>query len=433
LRCASIDVILALPTRFTMQQEPVQQPPQARGFEREPRETRLRIAAFVSHPIQYLTPLWRELSQRPGVDLTVFYFSKRSLVPAMDPGFGVSVAWDIDLLAGHRHVFLPRRWPARDPLHFGAWTLNRGVVAALRQGWDAVFVAGYAQANNWLIVAACKLLGIPVVCSLDTTMRSAQAKTLPRRLLKRILLTSYVRQTAAFLALGGHTRAYLAQYGAAPESIFICPGAVDVARFREAVARAGPAGREELRSRWRIPRGAKIVMFCGKLVPWKRPLDLVEAVESLDRSDLVAVFVGDGELREAILSRGGERVRVTGFVNQSEIPLALSLADIFVLPSSFEPYGIVVAEAQCLGVPAIVSDACGCYGEDSVVRPDVSGFVVPTADVVALASRIEALLENRSLHNRMSGEARVQGETQSEVAAANGFLSAVQFARARSA
>lgn len=389
----------------------------------------LRIAAFVSHPIQYLTPLWQELSQRRGVDLTVFYFSRQGLVPSTDPGFGVSFAWDIDLLAGHRHEFLPRRWPTRDPLDYEAWALNRGFLAALRQGWDAAFIAGYAHANNWLIVAACKRLGIPVICFADTTSSSSQAKTLPRRLLKRMLLTSFLRQPAAFLAAGGQSRTYLADYGAAPESIFICPYAVDVARFREAVAGAGASGREALRSRWRIPPDTKIAMFCGKLVPWKRPLDLLRAVEAIDRSDLVAVFVGDGELRETILSRGGDRVRVTGFMNQSEIPLALSLADVFVLPSSFEPYGMVVSEAQCLGVPAIVSDACGCHGEGSVVQPGISGFVYPTADVAALASRIEALLHDGELHRRMSQQARLQGETQSQAAAANGFLAAAEFAQ----
>lgn len=389
---------------------------------------RVRIAAFVSHPIQYRTPLWQELGRRPGVELTVFYFSKHGVVPAIDPGFGVAFAWDTDVLAGHEHVFLPRRWPTRDPLDYEAWALNAGIVAALRRGWDAVFIAGYAHANNWLIVAACRRLGIPVLCFADTTLPSVVAKTFGKRLVKRWLLTGFVRRVSAFLAAGGQTRTYLEHYGAAREAIFICPYAVDVARFRAAVAEAGAGGREELRRKWGIAPDARIVMFCGKLAPWKRPLDLVEAVLALERNDVVALFVGDGELREAILARGGDRVRVTGFVNQREIPLALSLADVIALPSSFEPYGMVIAEAQCLGIPAIVSDACGCYGEDSVVRPDVSGFVYPTGDVAALASKIELLLADEALRRRMAQQASVQGETQSDVAAANGFVSAVEFA-----
>jgi hypothetical protein len=113
--------------------------------------TKVRLQCGVHvHPIQYRTPLWQELARRPGFDLTVFYFSKHGVVPAVDPGFGVAFAWDIYVLAGHENVFLPRCWPTRDPLDYGAWALNRGILAALRKGWDAVFIAGYAHANNWL-------------------------------------------------------------------------------------------------------------------------------------------------------------------------------------------------------------------------------------------------------------------------------------------
>ena len=84
----------------------------------------LRIAAFMSHPIQYFTPLWQELSTRPGISLRVHYFSRQGLEHSLDAGFGRSFAWDIDLRAGHDHRFLPRRWPTRDPLDHTPRALN---------------------------------------------------------------------------------------------------------------------------------------------------------------------------------------------------------------------------------------------------------------------------------------------------------------------
>src|SRR5260370_21044177 len=69
----------------------------------------MRIAAFISHPIQYFTPLWQEVSRRPNVHLKVFYFSRQGLDPSFDPGFGKLMAWDMDLLAGHESQFLPRQ------------------------------------------------------------------------------------------------------------------------------------------------------------------------------------------------------------------------------------------------------------------------------------------------------------------------------------
>jgi glycosyltransferase involved in cell wall biosynthesis len=389
----------------------------------------LRIAAFISHPIQYFTPLWQELSARPGVELCVYYFSRHGLVHSQDPGFGRAFAWDIDLLAGHAHRFLPRRWPTRDPLDPSPRALNAGLLPALRQGWDVVFVNGYAHWNNRFIALACRALDIPVLCFGDSNLHSEPSKPKAKLAAKRLALRLFLPHVSACLAAGGASRRYFERYGVDPASIFICPYAVDVGRFRRTVAQADAARLAELRARWRIPQGKRVILFCGKLVRWKRPLDVLLAVRALQRADTLAVFVGDGELRGQIEREGGSGVVSVGFVNQSEIPLALSLAEVLVLSSDYEPYGMVVAEAQCLGVPAVVSDACGCHGPDSVLQDGVSGFVYPTGDVAALRERLALLLEDEPLRQRMRAAAAIQGETQSQIAAADGFLAAAAFAR----
>lgn len=390
----------------------------------------MRIAVFFSHPIQYFTPLWQELSRRPGVTLRVYYFSRQGLDASLDADFGVSFAWDIDLLAGHDARFLPRQWPTRD-LHDGSpFGLNRGMVAALREGWDAVAISGYVHANNWLITGVCAALGIPVLLWADSNPRIERGKPAWKLAAKRAVLSVFLPRVTAFLATGGGTREYLVHYGVSSSAIFIAPYAVDVVRFRNAVRDATPAHIDALRTRWRIPQGRRIVMFCGKLARWKRPLDVLAAVKRLNRPDTLAVFVGDGELRAALDRSAGEHAVVVGFVNQSEIPLALSLADVLVLSSDFEPYGMVVAEAQSLGVPAVVSDACGCYGPESVLLDGTSGFVYPAGNVEALTDRLRRLLDDDGLRTRMQLAAAAQGDTQSPIAAADGVLAAVQFTRA---
>jgi glycosyltransferase involved in cell wall biosynthesis len=387
----------------------------------------MRIAAFLSHPIQYFSPLWREASRRPEVDLKVFYFSRHGLEAAVDPGFGVSFAWNIDLLTGYQSAFLPRQWPTRDPLEYTPRGLNRGLMDALR-GADVAFVGGYVHLNNWFIWAACRALGVPLICFADTNLRSDLRATWPKALGKRLIVGEFVRRTSAFLAAGGQTRDYFVKYGAAPESVFICPYAVDVERFRASAARLSETDRAALCSRLGIPPDRRIVMYCGKLVDWKRPSDVVEAVRNMRRDNVSTVLVGDGVLRESLLRQAGRELVITGFVNQSEIPQVLSLADVLVLPSAFEPYGMVVSEAQCLGVPAVVSDACGCHGPDSVLQDGVSGFVYPTGDVAALQERLTRILDDRALRARMQLAARSQGDTQSQERATDGFLAAARYA-----
>jgi glycosyltransferase involved in cell wall biosynthesis len=389
----------------------------------------VRIVAFLSHPIQYFSPLWAELSARPGVELLVCYYSAQGARAQFDPGFGQAVAWNIDLLDRHDHMFLPRQWPTRDPLDSRPQAINSGIVEVLRRGWDAAFINGYVHANNWLVLAACRQLGIPVMCFADSNPQTERGKPRSRLLAKRAFLSLVLPRITAFLAAGGQTRKYFEHYGVRPESIFISPYAVDVARFRSTVADAGPARIAALRASWGVPGGKRVVMFCGKLVPWKRPFDLVDAVERLQRDDCVAVFVGAGELREAIERRASPRVRLAGFINQAEIPLALAAADVLVLPSEVEPYGMVVSEALVLGIPAIASDACGCHGRESALQHGVSGFVYPTGDVAALAGYISQLLDDPAVMAAQRAGAARCGDTQSQIRAADGLLAAAEYCR----
>src|SRR5207244_3025893 len=94
----------------------------------------------------------------------------------------------------------------------------------------------------------------------------------------------------------------------------------------------------------------------------KRPLDVLAAFQALEHRDRAALlYVGDGPLRGTIEARaaGMANVKVTGFRNQTELPRAYAAADVLVLPSEFEPWGLVVNEALNFGLAVIASDRVG--------------------------------------------------------------------------
>src|SRR6201989_1378116 len=68
-----------------------------------------RLGVLVSHPIQYQAPLYQELARRGAVDLEVAFLSTNGAQPYHDPVFGVTLAWNIDLLGGYRWTVLARR------------------------------------------------------------------------------------------------------------------------------------------------------------------------------------------------------------------------------------------------------------------------------------------------------------------------------------
>jgi glycosyltransferase involved in cell wall biosynthesis len=191
-----------------------------------------------------------------------------------------------------------------------------------------------------------------------------------------------VSSSAGGLALGKLNWAFYAKYGA--PRIFFTPNSVDNERF----ARAPVVGRSELLARWGLGDTAPVVMFCGKLFPRKRPLDLVAAVSSLGL-EVTTMFVGDGVLADRVRSllQPGRGV-VTGFVNQADLGSYYHAADILVLPSYHEPWGLVVNEAMATGVLPVVSDRVGA-GPDLV---DGVGEIFPCGDVTALTEALRRAL-----------------------------------------
>ena len=331
-----------------------------------------RVAFLTSHPIQYQAPMFRALARRPEVDLTVFFCSDRGARPYDDPGFRTRVAWDVPLLDGYRSVLLPRRAGA-----------NPSIVSALRRGgFDALIVHGWAHATNWLAFLATTALGLPLLLRGESNgLRESGGW---RRAAKRPALDWLFARTVAFLAIGTLNRRFYEARGVGPDRIFLAPYAVDNDFFRRAAA-ALP-DRRTLRAELGLPREATVFLFCGKLTDVKRPLDALEAFGALDGRERAAlVYVGDGPLRSAIEARaaGLASVTVTGFRNQTELPRWYAAADVLVLPSAFEPWGLVVNEALNFNLAVIASDQVGAAAD--LVRAEEGGQIVPVGDVAALA------------------------------------------------
>jgi len=212
-----------------------------------------------------------------------------------------------------------------------------------------------------------------------------------------------VRQAGACLSIGEQNRKFYLAYGAREERIFSAPYSVDNYRFAE----AGEIGRQRRTERLRslgLDPELPVVLFAAKLHPRKRPLDLLEAVERLERPCNV-IYVGDGELGDD-LRRRAERlptVKIVGFVNQSEMGEWYGMAELFVLPSEHEPWGLAVNEAMAAGTVPIASDSVGCVPD--LVTPG-TGRVFPTGDVAALAAVLEELLSSADERTELARRAR---------------------------
>ena len=365
-------------------------------------QRRVRLAYLVSHPIQYQAPLLRRIAQEPDIDLTVFFGSDFSLREYKDEGFGVGVKWDVSLLDGYRHEFLP---VLRDNGTQTVTTpLNHGIMSRLRgQGgsppFDVLWVHGYAMVNAMQGILAAKSLGIPVLLRADMWLRD-RPRSGAKLALKRLFFEGLKKLVDGVLPVGTLNAEYWRHYLGDDVPLFLMPYAVDndFIQKRSIEARAG---RDELMQELNLVAGRPVILFASKLQQRKHCNDLLEAYESLVNDWPVGsapylLIVGDGEERAALEEKaarsGLDGVRFCGFRNQSELPRFFDLSTVFVLPARHEPWGLIVNEVMNAGRAVIVSDDVGC--QPDLITDGVEGYVYPVGDVGAL---IEAL--RRSLHS----------------------------------
>lgn len=363
---------------------------QCRGEARTASRPRLGVLAL--KPMQYQAPLHQELARRGVVELAVAFLSSDGATPYYDPDFGVTLAWDVDLLGGYASALLAGGRLRGKP----AWL--RSANRWLRQQ-DVVVLHGYSDPHMLLAAAACRLQGIPYLLRGDSQAESSATGL--RRVARHLVAGTVVRNAAGALSIGHRNTAFYRRYGRLP--LYLARYCVDNERFQVAAEAARPSRADRLISLGLDP-GRPTIVFSGKLIARKRPLDVIAAVERAGAA-FNLLLLGDGPLRGDVGDYEKKLpVRCLGFVNQSELPCWYSAGDIFVLPSGREPWGLVVNEAMACGLIPVVSDAVGC-GPDLV---DGIGEVFPVGNVDALAAALSLVArdipERRArLDDRLAG------------------------------
>jgi len=364
------------------------------------RKKKYCLAVLVSHPIQYQAPLWRKLAQHPQIDLTVYFCSDYGVTEKVDPGFGVMFKWDIPLLEGYRYKFLKNCSPK--PSLNGFWGLvNLGIVKQLyKNRYDALFVHSYAYATHLLAILAARLKGIKVLVRSESNL--LVKRSLRRRLLKRLFLPLFFQLINSFMVIGRLNRQYYGYYYASRKKMYLAPYAVDNEWFFAQRDLHLPH-RLDLKEELDISPNAKVILYAAKFLKRKRLMDLIQAFEGLGLPGVVLVIVGDGEERPVceryVKTRKLRGVHFVGFKNQSELPQFYAVADVFCLPSEDEPWGLVLNEAMCFGLPIIATDQVGAAYD--LINQGINGFIYQVGNIEALKGYLEVTLKDEELRQKM--------------------------------
>jgi glycosyltransferase involved in cell wall biosynthesis len=385
----------------------------------------MRLGVFMTHPVQYYAPLWRALARTPGLEVVVHYFSDHCLRGGLDRDFGVSITWDVPLLEGYEHTFVSRDC-GPDDFRAAAIADAPGLLRAGR--FDVVLVGGYMHRFERQIVVAARRAGIRTLFrteSLDVLPFSGRSRL--RSVARNIYLRWFYRHVDVFCYTGEEARLHLERRKIPADRMFFSPFCVDAALFE---SQRQSFSRTRCRAELEIGDDQTVILVSGKLLERKAPQLLLEAVSMTPRRDkVVVVFIGDGRLRRQVEDEAkrvlGSRYRMPGFVNQSQLGKYFVAADIFVLPSLFETWGLVVNEAMIFGLPVVVGSKVACH-RDLVIEGE-TGFTFPSGDAGTLAARIDTLLRDPPVVARMGQAAREHVARYDVESSAEGIRKALGF------
>lgn len=206
-------------------------------------------------------------------------------------------------------------------------------------------------------------------------------------------------------------------YGADTEKITVVPAGVDTRRFY-------PRDRAQVREQLGLPDlDTPILLFVGRIERLKGIDTLLESVAVVSRTcsgrNLKVLIVGGGgqteaenaELRRIVqLHRDlnlEEQVEFVGSKPQEMLPLYYAAADITIMPSHYESFGLVAVESMASGTPVIASNVGGL---SFTVLDGETGYLVPEENHFALAERVHNLLKNPELRLRMGEQAAIHAQ-----------------------
>jgi len=305
-----------------------------------------------------------------------------------------SASWSLELPADINSVQFGPGQSSDDQFSlrhvFREWKKAGQIIAWLRlRKIQAVIVVGYNDIGRLRLIRWLSRRKIPVLLFGDSNIRGDSASGV-KRILKRWWVGQVLSWCSAVLPCGRLGRDYFIKYGADPSRIFFFPYEPNY-RLIESVEATQITG---ARQTFNLDPGRRRFVFGGRLVPEKRVDLLIDAFSRIaeDREDWDLIIVGDGPLREQLQHRVApalvSRIKFLGFIDdQARLAATYKACDVFVLPSYYEPWALVINEAAAAGLALVTSDVVGASYE--LVSPGENGWTFARGNVAALAARLK--------------------------------------------
>ena len=349
----------------------------------------VRTAILTEIIAPYRIPVFNSLARRTELDLHVLFLAETDEILRQWRVYKDEISFSYQVLPSWR-------WRAND----STLVLNRGLCSALDALNPQVTICGgYNYVASWQALWWAKRHGVEFVLWSESNSHDARA----RRPWIEFMKTYFLRHCDRFVVPGKSSLEYLRSLGSPQNSIFTAPNAVDNRLF-STQAEYARAHAGEFRERMKLP--SRYILFVGRLVAEKGVFDLLEAYGKLEgrlRSDVALVFAGDGVSKDQLAEQAKQidpgMICFPGFTQREDLAGIYALAELLILPTHSDPWGLVVNEAMACGLPIVVTNVAGCSAD--LVEDGCNGFVIPPRDSEKLSMAIDSILRKPELQRQM--------------------------------
>jgi len=374
------------------------------------KQKKYRVAIITPTPFHYHTPLYKRIEGGSQIDLTVYYCSDETLT-----GIDIERMYHIkdkmidseDLLQGHNYKFLKNYSPYPSYMRWPIGLINFSIWKEIKNNkYDVVIIQAWNNFTWWLIAVACIVFKTPYMFMTDANELGRYSKMGFKKTFKKFLLGNCLfKRARGFLTSGIANEEFYNYYGVSYKKMKRMPFSWGYDEILE-LAKKIKNQRTEDRKHLGIDEEDIVFLYVGRLSREKLPLTLIDAYDKVNNKNKKLFLVGAGpmseEIKKYVIDKKIKGVRFLGFQKRPHLFNFYNVADALILPSEIEPWGIVVNEAMCFGLPIIASDRVGAAVD--LVKDNYNGFIFPAGNVKNLAICIKSISDMTSEEKALFGE-----------------------------
>lgn len=331
----------------------------------------------------YIIPLYNYINQKGNFNFDVVTLAEREKNREWKLN-KERILFNYKILPGLNLFFYGRKREKSIHLNFGVF------VFLLIHNPDIIIISGYDCLAYWQAFLYCKLFRKKCILWNGTTLLSAGSLKGVKGFLKRFI----IKKSDRFIAYGTKAKEYLEYFGANPNSIYISLNTVDVNYFQEKVTnfKYRPDVLEDKKK-----LSNTVILYVGQLIKRKGVIQVLEALKILNDSEISFLIVGSGpeevNLKKFCNDNNIKNVFFEGFHQQEELPKFYALADIFILPSFEEVWGLVINEALASGLCVLCSKYAGAAYD---LINDENGVIFDPYNIEEIVESIKKVKDNIS-------------------------------------